>query len=485
MARYSSEQQVGTALAPPRAPGRAALWKNYALLAYTAIVLAALMAVLNLIIFDHNLRIDLTPTKRFTLSGFDRRVLDNLDKDVKVMLFIRTEDPEYLELEDLLFRVAAYTPRVSYQVIDVNKAPGLSRQYGVSTYGEVVVESEGRRRDFDNARSDTLIPAILEVTHASNKKIYFTAGHGERDVFDTNRQLGYSSLSGLLQQNNYQLDNLSLFASGVPDDAAVLMVLGPRKDFLPEELASVAQYLARGGHLIVMLDPYGAPSLVTLLKHYHVDFMDRVIVDPAYRLSAGEILTTQIPLRSEDSPITRSMAGPAVFSMARGVDTDGAQGASSPDGLQLQRAGTLLRSSHESWASGDDKAVTTGITEYRAGRDLMGPVPVGVEADLAPPDKAHLPVTGMTRIVAFGDSDFASNQFFEMLGNRDLIMNAVNELAGDEILISSRERINAAGAAFFVTDQQARHAFILGVVLEPALLFAIGLAVFVRRRFFV
>ncbi len=466
-------------------PGRGSLWWNYALLAYTAVALAALMAVLNLIIFDHNLRLDLTPTKRFTLSGFDRRVLDNLTKDVKVMCFIRSEDPEYKELEELLFRLAAYTPRVSYQIIDVNKAPGLARQYGVSSYGEVVVESEGRRRDFDNARSDILVPAILETTHASNKKIYFTAGHGERDVFDTNRELGYSSLSGLLQQNNYQLDNLSLFASGVPDDATVLIILGPRKDFLPEELAALAQYLARGGHLIVMLDPYAAPSLVKLLKLYHVDFMDRVIVDPAYRLSAGEILTTQIPLRSEDNVITRAMVGPAVFSMARGVEADGLAGAGAPDGLQLQRTSVMLRSSHESWASGDDKTVTTGITEYKAGRDIMGPVPVAVEVDLAPADKAHVPTTEMTRIVAFGDSDFASNQFFEMLGNRDLIMNAINELAGDEILIASRERINAAGAAFYVTDQQARNAFMLGVVVEPALMFAIGMVVFVRRRFFV
>jgi ABC-2 type transport system permease protein len=465
--------------------GRAALWRNYALLAYTAIALAALMVVANLIIFDHNVRFDLTPTKRFTLSGFDQRVLDNLDHDVKVMCFMRSEDPEYKELADLLFRVAAYSPRVSYQIIDINKAPGMARQYGISSYGEVVVESEGRRRDFDNARSDILIPAILQVTHASNKRIYFTAGHGERDVFDTNRELGYSSLSALLQQNNYQLDNLSLFASGVPDDASVVVIMGPRKDFLPEELAALAHYLGGGGHLIVMLDPYGAPSLVQFLKQYHVDYIEQVIVDPAYRLSAGEILTTQIPLRAEDNVITRAMAGPAVFSLARGVGIDGADGASAPSGLTLQRTDVLLRSSHESWASGDDKAVTTGITEYRAGRDIAGPVPVGVEVDLAPADKTHVPVTDMTRIVAFGDSDFASNQFFEMLGNRDLIVNAINELAGDEILISSRERINAEGAAFYLSDQEARRAFMLGAVIEPGAMFAIGMIVFTRRRFFI
>ena len=140
------------------------------------------------------------PNKRYSLSDFDKRVLDGVKQPIKVMGFIRTEDPAYLELADLLFQIAAYTPMVTYQVIDVNKAPGLARQYGVSTYGEVIVESEGRRRDFDNARSDLLIPAILQISHASNKHIYFTVGHGERDLFDTDRTLGFSQWRGLLSR---------------------------------------------------------------------------------------------------------------------------------------------------------------------------------------------------------------------------------------------------------------------------------------------
>ena len=55
-----------------------------------------------------------------------------------------------------------------------------------------------------------------------------------------------------------------------------------------------------------------------------------MIVDPAYRLTAGEILTTQIPLRSEENPMSRSMTAPAVFSLGRGVMITGAVGRSAP-----------------------------------------------------------------------------------------------------------------------------------------------------------
>src|SRR6202023_1631085 len=197
----------------------------------------------------------------------------------------------------------AFTPRLTYPVIDVNKAPALGREYGVSSYGEVIVESQGRRRDFDNARSDELIPAVLQISAQANKHIYFTLGHGERDLFSTDRSLGYSQWRGLLEQNNYAIDNVSLFASGVPDDAKVVVSLGPQKDFLPEELAALAKYLGKGGHYIAIIDPYGSPTLVEFLKKYYLNFIPQVVVDPAYRLTAVGKITTPIAVRSESNPM--------------------------------------------------------------------------------------------------------------------------------------------------------------------------------------
>jgi gliding motility-associatede transport system auxiliary component len=464
---------------------RRSIWASYAVLIYTVIAFGAMLIVANAIVSTRNVRWDLTPTKQFSLSDFDKRVLGGLTHPVKVMAFVRTEDPAYLQLADLLFQAAAFTPRLTYQVIDVNKAPGMAREYGVSSYGEVVVETQGRRRDFDNARSELLIPAILQVSSDVNKHIYFTIGHGERDVFDSERYMGYSQWRGLLEQNNYQVDNVSLFASGVPDDAKVVVSLGPQKDFLPEELAALAAYFKRGGHYVAIIDPYGSPSLVEFLKKYYLDFIPQVVVDPAYRLTAGEILTTQIPLRSEENPISRSMTAPAVFSLGRGVLIDGKVGAMAPDDLKLANADKFLSSSHESWASGDPKALTTGITEYQAGRDIKGPIPVASEVDLAPASNPHIPVQQMTRIVGIGSSAFASNQFLEMLGNRDLAVSLVNELAGDEMLIASRERLNQnEAAAFYISDQEARHLLVFGSVLEPAILFLIAITVLMRRRFF-
>jgi hypothetical protein len=128
---------------------------------------------------------------------------------------------------------------------------------------------------------------------------------------------------------------------------------------------------------------------------------------------------------------------------------------------------------------------SSDLTEFQAPRDIKGPIPVGSEIDYTPAAKPHIPLEEMTRLVGFGSSGFPSNQFIEMLGNRDLAVSLVNELAGDEMLISSREMLNkGATPGFYATDRQADWLAYLAAGFETLLLLTIAIAVFVRRRFF-
>ena len=46
----------------------------------------------------------------------------------------------------------------------------------------------------------------------------------------------------------------------MPDDATVVVIAGPKTDLLPQELTAVKAYLARGGKLMLMLDPPDADT---------------------------------------------------------------------------------------------------------------------------------------------------------------------------------------------------------------------------------
>ena len=62
----------------------------------------------------------------------------------------------------------------------------------------------------------------------------------------------------ILQKQNYLIKDLGLsqgLGSDVPDDADVVLVLGPTEPFAREELAALERYGSRGGKLFIALDP--------------------------------------------------------------------------------------------------------------------------------------------------------------------------------------------------------------------------------------
>src|SRR5262249_31939687 len=106
--------------------------------------------------------------------------------------------------------------------------------------------------------------------------IYFTQGNGELDLNDQERRLdrGLEVLRERLEKANYQVKGLQLVgvdvgkkedarlvvSTVVPEDAAVVVIAGPRNPFPPEALTPLTSYMKpadpkrKPGKLIVLLD---------------------------------------------------------------------------------------------------------------------------------------------------------------------------------------------------------------------------------------
>jgi len=469
--------------APVRAPAPApahAPWMQWALMLTATLGLVATLFMIQVILSHYTWRLDLTPEKRFTLSDHARQVLKSLDHDVHVIAFLRSDDARNAEIEDLLTRVRNVSPRVQYSVVDVNRNPAVARQYGVDNYGSLVVESDGRRKDFASPREDVLLEAILQVTRPTRKVVYFLTGHDEQDIESTDRRRGYSSVRNALQREFYDVRSLNLLdEDGVPDDATVVVIAGPRRDLLDSELAKLGDYVQRGGGLLVMLDPQTAPNLVAFLGRYGVTVDDNVVVDPENRLFAGDYLTMIVPGLSSQHPVSAGLRSPPLFSQARTVRFAG-----TADGNI--KGIDFLQTAKSAWDTTDMEVLRTGVASFVRGRDRGGPVSVGVSVliNTRPQNGPVGPGSpGVTRAIVLGDSDFANNFFIEYLGDKDLLVNAMNWLSGQEELVGSRPQLRQPGInQFFVSARQGRLAFALGTIVEPALFLLVGTAIFLRRR---
>jgi len=102
----------------------------------------------------------------------------------------------------------------------------------------------------------------------------------------------------------------------------------------------------------------------------------------------------------------------------------------------------------------------------------------------APGDTANKPNDAPkpeTRMVVFGDSDFVTNGYLGIPGNRDLFLNAVNWLAQQENLISIRPK-DPEDRRVSLTAGGATKIFWLAILIIPGLILAGGVQTWWRRR---
>jgi len=417
-------------------------------------------------------RVDLSPEQRSVLSDHARQILAALDRPVQIIGFLRSDDPRNHEIEGLLARVQAASQEVSYRLVDVNRNPALAREYGIDAYGALVVESGGLRRDFTNPSEQTLMAAIIQVTRPARRRVYFTAGHGERHIDDRDRQLGYFGANVALINELYEVGELELDGqTPVPDDAAAVVVAAPVRDLPTGALRNLEAYLRRAGGVLVLLEPgKQPPSLIALLRRYGIAVSDEIVVDADHRMFAGDHLTMVVPGRSPNHPISAALTATPLMSTVRAVRTVPTDAVES--GIDL------LSTSPESWRTPDLAVLERGEGEFVAGRDTRGPVPVG--ASVLVRSQEGKP----GRLLVYGDADFASNLLLDYLGNRDLLLNSINWLAGEETMLGSRPPTQAPGInQLFISASQGERVFWLGTVALPSSILVLGLGgVALRQR---
>jgi ABC-type uncharacterized transport system involved in gliding motility auxiliary subunit len=456
--------------------------------AAAVMILLALGAVVlvNALSVRHNARWDLTEDRRHSLSLQTIKMLETLGPSVEAIAFFRSDTPGKRAAEDLLKQYASHSRgKFTWRMEDPDRAPGLARRYAVESYGTVVLESGAKSERVLDAEEQRLTNGLVKVTRAGKAVAYVLRGHGEHEIGNTDRP-GLSQAKEEMEKANYEVRELTLARDPkVPDDAALLLVAGPRTDPFPQELEALDAYIARGGKALVMLAPFQAAGLGKHVAKYGFDVGDDLVIEvnPIGRLFG---VGPEVPVVSQYDahPITRDMGGVmTLFPLTRSV----APAKSPPQGIVLQ---PLAHTSSQSWGETDQAALARGEAK-RDPEDKPGPLPVAVAATIEPrrdaaptqakPEGAAERTPAGSRMVVMGSAALASNQFFGAQGNRDFFLNVVSWLAEEEDLIAIRPKASKR-APIILTSAESQLVLWLPVIVLPGAVLLGGVVVVVRRR---
>lgn len=447
----------------------------------SVIVLAAILIFLQTLSHRHNARFDLTRNRRFSIAPQTAKVLDGLETEIRIIAFYRETSQKRTEMQDLLSEIADRSPMVEYLLVDPDRDPVTTRSYGVGRGGAVFVETGGMREELQDPGEEEITNALARITTGRRRAVCFLTGHGEKSVSD-GESLGLSSLREALELENYDVrELLALGEETIPPDCDLIVVAGPERDILEREQSLLLDFLTAGGDALLMLDPMTEiPLLEGIVSAFGIGLGDDVIVDRYGKLLAGNFLTPVVN-RYGAHPITEGFRHFSFFPQARSITV--------PADLPPDVDAAVICSTNEgAYAETDLERLLRGETQYEPSADIKGPVDVAAAAEMILP--AHRGIVDTlaaggrplrSRIVVFGDSDFAGNSNLKLSGNRDLILNAVNWLAEAEDLIAIRPEDDLLQPVL-LSATQGRFVFWIPVVVLPALVAAAGAAALARKR---
>ncbi len=446
--------------------GRRARYGSNALVMIVAFL--GILALVNFLGARYDKRLDWTQDKNFTISEQTLKVLANLDKPIRITGFFQQGDTAQTQVTDLLREYAQHTQQISWQFIDPDVQPSAARQAGITAYGTLVLEMEGRKQNTTAADEQGLTSAILKISRPDQKAIYFLSGHGERSP-DGFAQEGYSSAKQVMEQDNYVVKTTTLaITPTVPADCSLLVIASPTKMLLDKEIAAINAYLDGGGKLLYLTDPQITNGVDDgILKRFGIQVRNDIVIDPASSL-LGDIASPLVG-NFQWSIITKDLKAAAIFPQARSLKAD----ATPVDGVTTT---AFADTSTSSW--GETDLVNRQVA--LDAKDTTGPVTVGMSAEIK--HVAGSVTTAPTaRVVVFGDSDFASNAFLSSMGNKDLFANSVNWLAEEESLISIRAK-PPTNRGLYMTNTEQMLGLLTSIVLLPLAVLLVGAVVWWRRR---
>lgn len=432
------------------------LGANMALLTVAVI---GLIAIANFLGYRHHKRFDLTTEGLYTLSDQTKKILNNLQKDVKVIKFAQSEDQQ---LADQMAEFRYQTKHLIYERIDPQQRPEAARQYAVKAMGETVVAVGDRIERPTATDEQSLVNAILKVTRDRLKQICFTEGHDEKPLSGTEGD-GYASVDNYLKGQNYETKSLNLATlNQVPAECDVLIVAGPKKGFLAQEVTAVGKYLDNGGKAFLLFDPDTDPQFGDVLKPWNVVLGNDMVIAGA---RTGVNAVTPVVTSYAEHPITKDMKrSQTLFPEVRSVKIG--------EGAKGEMAFTeILKTLQETWTKTDLKGQSA---EFDPNKGTKGPVSIGVAASKKVGEKE-------SRLVVIGDSDFACNGAIRFVANGDLFFNSVNWLAQDEDLISIRPK-SATSRSVTMTPAQQSTLWWLLVIFMPLAVIGTGGYIWWKRK---
>ena len=435
------------------------------------ILAAALLgAALERAAYHSGIQFDWSFERKFTLSEATITALGDLPCELSAVLYYEDFDPRNRSTR-LLLRSMAHTSGLRFEERRLDDHPDDEDRYAIGSSNTVVFHCGEEVQTVERPTEGAIYEALYRFRSFDTRILYLSRGAGEGN-FERTDAVGFSGLAEALLTEGYRLRQLvTASASEIPKDADAVILLAPARPLRREAIDALDRYLESGGRVVAFIEPGRESGVEELLAKWGIRSASAVLIDPASGPVDGDAPGV--------NPIAFSYA--TSHPAARGLDASRMtffRGARSFE-LRKPRPGDKLAgvvfASPRSWLHTDVGVLSSNAEPERPPEAVEDYHPIVVAA-------AFPREQGQARIVAFGDSDFASNRHLRTLYTLDLVLNSIHWALEREPDITLRPKSSIGAMQFPLPIANTLQMFQgLGLLL-PELLLIAAAVLWLRRR---
>ena len=464
------------------------------------IIILAILVGLYIISINFPIRFDLTQNKSYTVSQQTMDVISRIDSPLSiVVLRSSSTDPTSADWRSdlLLDQYQRLSKHITVEYINPIEKPSAKSKYQMTQVGEIIF-SYGQskqvrvyRKDLTTQSKVTSEPlfvgeekftqAIYTLLEQESYVVYFTVGHGERQLQDRGGE-GLSYVKTYLENENYKVRDLNIILENIPTDASLIVIASPVETFSDFEIEKLNNYVKTGGKLLVLYDSFMDRSnfnsnLDVFLSDWGFKTKNDYIIDPV----SSVVIPVNVVPQYTAHPITQTLKEGNVFAclvVARSILSGESKYSGSFE--------NIITTSPQGYGK-EEATFDLSRARFNPRTDIAGPVPLAI-AGTYDIEGRDVPA----RIVVFGDATFALNAYINpeqgqsvdvaFAGNKDLFMNTVAYLleARQKITIRPKE---ASIKNLTLTTTQTNFIRYVAQIGLPCLFGILGILIwFLRRR---
>lgn len=416
---------------------------------------------------------DFTEDKTNTLAPETLDILGELENPVVATAFYATNSNR-AGAEDLLEKFKNNSDgKFTYTFVNPDLDPVAARQAGITGDAKILLEMGDTKEIADFATEASLARTLLRLISPGDRTVYFLQGHGEISL-ESGTELTYGIAKSTLEAKNYTVGTLNLLTTReIPADALAIIIAGPQKPVSAEEVDLLKEYVDNGGALVVLQDAlfftqFGDaedPLAEYLTEDWGITYNKDIVIDGANPDNPFAAISS---LYNPSHPITQNL-NPNLFTImpqARSLTIE----AETKENITPI---WLISTGDNSY--GETTDLNSGETPtFDAETDIPGPLYLAVAAE-------NIATTG--RVAVFGNSLFAIDSNFDVYGNGNFFINAVDWAAEQEDLLNLTTRPRTE--RIFTPPSQVWQFLLLVLVMVivlPGMIVFFGISTWFARR---